>query len=504
MALHSIATTVAGPGEHMVINPKVLAWFEERGISKGNLEAMNVYSGQQVSIGSPPESKVVPSETGEIIVFPYMLGTEPVNHKYRGRGKTFFQDAGGQKILYNVNVLDDPQLTEGRFPLTIVEGEIDLLSALEAGNPFVVSVPDGAPPAHGKPVDIDAFDPEHDVKYQYIVREWEKLKKIKRLIIAVDNDGPGLRLAEELVRRLGRDRCSFVTYPEGCKDFNDVLLKHGPAKISELIATAKPYPVSGVYKYSDLPPEPPLVPVTTGWARLDDFLMVYYPAFMVITGLAGSGKSTLANQMVGQLALKHGWRIAIASFEMRIKPFISDTLINVYCNNTSGDVDDAEQWIDDHFTFIAPEPSDDDDRFNIDWLIERATTAAIRYGARVLLIDPWNEIEHASRTRESTTEYTGRAIRALKRFGREFECLVIVVAHPTKYGAAKEASDVNLYDISDSAHWSNKADLGVVVARLAGSYVSEIFVKKIRYQPVTGQLGSIMLTYDPKLRMFSQ
>lgn len=483
-----------------MLNPKILAWFDKRGISKGNLTDIGVYTGQRQSTGS-----IAASETGNIIVFPYFVGSEPVNHKYRETGKKFYQDSGGQKIFYNVNVIDDPALQDGRFPLTIVEGEMDLLALREAGNPFVVSVPDGAPPAIEKPVGDRDFDPQHDTKYQYLLREWDKLQKIRRIIIATDSDAPGKRLAEELVRRLGRDRCSFVTYPEGCKDLNDVLLAHGPARVAELIAIAKPYPVSGVYKFSDLPDEPELTPVTTGFHRLDDYLKLFYPAFMVITGFAGSGKSTIANQIVAQAALLHGWRVAVASFEMRIKPFVSDTLMNVFCQKTDGDIEAAEKWIDENFTFIAPEPSSQDDgNFDIDWLIERATTAAIRHGARILLIDPWNEIEHGVGRRESITDYTGRAIRALKRFGREYECLVIVVAHPTKYAASKEPKDVTLYDISDTAHWSNKADLGMVVARHEGSYVSEVFVKKVRYQPVTGRPGSITLTYDPQMRIFSQ
>jgi Toprim domain len=59
-------------------------------------------------------------------------------------GKLFWQRPKGRKTFYNSDVLDDPSLQDDRAALVIVEGEMDCLSVLEAGYPFVVSVPDGA------------------------------------------------------------------------------------------------------------------------------------------------------------------------------------------------------------------------------------------------------------------------------------------------------------------------------------------------------------------------
>lgn len=503
----------------MEINPRAIKWFEERGINRENVAHMGIYSGKHIQDGD--NWHVEPDINGEVVVFPYRRKGAVFNAKYRAANKRFYQMPGGKKLFWNADILDDPALHEGRAALVITEGEMDALAVMEAGNPFVVSVPDGAPPAAGgitplepgqKPEDII---PEFDLKYGYIFNDWDALKKIKRIVIATDNDEPGKRLAEELVRRLGRARCSFVVYPEGCKDFNDVLQKGDMATVAEMIARAQPYPVSGVYTYSQLPEEPPLNPVSTGFGRMDEFLKPFYPALMVVTGLAGSGKSSFVNQMVGQLNLQHGWKIAIASFEMRIKPFVTGVLTQTYLE-AGHDVAVREEWLDENFIFIAPEPSEEDESFDIDWLIEKATIAVIRHGIRVLVIDPWNEIEHASRKGESLTDYTGRAIRALKRFGREFECLVIVVAHPTKSAAQKPPTEIGLYDVSDSAHWANKADFGLVVARRgkkdsegkeipnSADMVSSFFIRKIRYQPVSGIPGSLELTYDPETRLFGQ
>ncbi len=490
----------------MAISKAVLKWFEGRGISGATMAAVGIYSGRRHPTGGGFE--VLPDPAGEVICYPYIDGNgEIVSEKYRERGKRFYQKPGGRRVFYGCEVLSDPQLIDGRAALVIVEGEMDRLAVMEAGNPFVVSVPDGAPPALNRPVDVDQFAPDHDTKYSYIAESWEHLKKIKRIVIATDDDAPGLRLAEELVRRLGRSRCSFIQYPPDCKDLNDVLMKHGPARVWEMLHAAKEYPVSGVYDVDELPKVPDLVAVSTGFRRLDEHIKVFFPGLMVVTGFAGSGKSTWVNQMVAQLAIEQGWRTGIASFEMLVDPFILDTLRGTYkLRWPRATHEDATLWLKDNFKFICPEAGDDNDTFDIDWLIDRAITAVVRKGIRVLVIDPWNEIEHAIARGESHHDYIGRAIRALKRFAREFGCLVIVVAHPTKRAAEKPSDQLSLYDVSDSAHFANKADFGVVIKRCNGELdtISEIMVRKIRYQKLCGRPGSKTLTYDLNEGVFSQ
>jgi twinkle protein len=247
---------------------------------------------------------------------------------------------------------------------------------------------------------------------------------------------------------------------------------------------------------------------------------------MVVTGAANSGKSTWTNQLVAQMNIEHGCKVAIASFEMRINPFVSDLLLMVH-KEQGKKFQSGLQWINENFVFIAPEPDNENEIFDVDWLLEKAAMAVIRYGIRILVIDPWNEIEHAVGRRESMTEYVGRAIRSLKRFGRKFGVLVIVVAHPSKAGAmkasraenvrkikeknpdyAEEPEDLSLYDISDTAHFANKADFGVVLTRIGGGNMTEVSVVKIRYQPVSGLIGKDTIcfkSYDPKKAgMFGQ
>ena len=488
----------------MAINPAVVRYFEKRAIPETALIDFGIYSGRRL-----PSGEVVQDDLGEIIVFPNSRNGRTVAEKYREAHKKFSQKPGGERYFYNNEVLSDPQVTEKGMPVVIVEGEIDAISVHMAGYPFVVSVPDGAPPANSGQDDSNAITPEDDNKFQFIWNDWDRIKRVKRFVIAVDNDEPGKRLAEELVRRLGRNRCSFVIFPEGCKDFNDVWVNLDPVAARAVIDSAKEYPVSGVYGVDDLPKEPPLSPRSTGFRKLDNFLMPFYPGLMVVTGIAGSGKTSFVNQMVAQMALMHGWKAAIASFEMRVKPFVTGTLEATFLHHwgEKGTPEAAEEFVRRNFKFIAPEPSGDDDDFTVDWLIERAITAAVRDGIRVLVIDPWNEIEHGVGRRETVTDYTGKAIRSLKRFGREFECLVIVVAHPNKSAAvSKDCGEISLYDVADSAHFANKADFGVIIARVGGGDTDDnrtaVHVKKVRYQGVSGFPGTVELYFDRQKRIF--
>lgn len=487
----------------------------ERGLDPEIVAKMGVYT-----VRRGEDGEAVADRRGNVLAFPFWRRGEEVATKFRTADKRMWQRKGGQKTFYNADILDDPALADGTAALVIVEGEIDCLSALTAGHPWCVSVPDGAPPARkadGSLIEVpehaNDIDPGADVKFEFIARDWDRLAKVQRIIIATDADEPGERLAAELVRRLGRVRCSRARMPDGCKDLNEVLLRDGHRGALDVIRQAQPYPVSGLYAIDDLPPEPPLEPVTTGWSRLDANLRVYRPALMVVSGFANAGKSTWTTQLVANLMVLHDWPVAVASFEMRHGEVISalercaaEAVATHWGRGGRVDaINAARRLVRSHVAMIAPAP-DSDDETDVDWLLERATAAVIRHGSKVLLLDPWNEVEHQRGRDESTTEYTGRALRKIKRWAAQMEVLVIIVAHPTKAAANKDPGDLTLYDVDGSAHFANKADLGVVVARLGSDTdtITGIRVAKVRYQPEAGVPGNLQLVYDRQSRVFSQ
>ena len=117
------------------------------------------------------------------------------------------------------------------------------------------------------------------------------------------------------------------------------------------------------------------------------------------------------------------------------------------------------------------------------------------------IVDPWNELDHLRERDESLTEYVGRAIKLLKRLAKTLGIMVVVVAHPTKL---KSDETPGLYDISDSAHWSNKADVGIILTREQNSTELQIHVKKVRHQRQVGRPGEVRWTWNDALQRYDE
>lgn len=511
----------------MTLNPKAVEWLESRMIDAETASRFGIYTARRDRDGA-----IIPDAAGTILVFPYVEGGEEVNAKYRAResngGKRFWQRSGARKTFFNADLLDDPALEAGQAALVITEGELDTLATIQAGYPFAVSVPDGAPPARDAqgnlirvPEGIDDIDPEHDEKYRFVFNNWDRLKRVKRFVLAADGDEPGQRLAQELARRLGRSRCAVLTYPpepvvpdadgvlRPVKDLNEVLQHYGADAVLACIHRAKPFPLRGLYKLTDFPERPPLLALSTGFPPLDPYLRLYRGAFVVVSGLPGGGKTALWTQIAMNMARNHGWRIAVASFEMPIRPVLEDMLIGFLLDKprshwTRPECDSARRFIDEHFVFIALSPEDDDTDSDVQWVIERAEEAVIRDGVSMLLLDPWNEVEHKRRHGENVADYTNRAIRALKRFAGVYDVCTVVIAHPTKAAgvAVRGGDSLSLYDISDGATWANKAELGVMIHRdpqMIGA--ANVGIRKVKFHE-TGKIGDVPLMFDSELRQF--
>jgi twinkle protein len=466
--------------------------LERRGISPETAVRFGIYTARSNG------NAVVPDASGNVIAFPYFERGSVVAEKYRAPPKRFWQRPNGRKTFWNADVLDDPALAHQS--LIITEGEFDALTAIECGHPFVVSVPEGAPavPDGAQPNDLPPIDPRHESegKFEFLWNNRDRLKRVFRFVIAADADAPGQRLAAELVRRLSAVRCMFVNYPEGCKDLNDVLQRFGREAVTAVINSAKPYPVKGLYRLSDYPDAPKLETFKTGWDVLDHYLKLFAGEFMVVTGIPSMGKSTWVLNLLVNLYHRHKWRSAIFSPEMKTVPHLRDKLRRIMADRFAP----QDMAIEDAFVFIDSDPTGnaDDENLTVDWIIDKAIDAVLRDGIRVLVIDPWNEIEHAKNRDETMTEYVGRSIRQLKRFAREREVVVIMIAHPTKDVHNKDgnARPPTLYDIEQSASWFNKSDHGVCIHRPdAQKDEALIAVQKVRFDE-TGEKGNVLMKFE--------
>jgi twinkle protein len=483
----------------MTMSNEILAWLSSRGIDAELADKLGLAS--------------VRRDGGECVVLPFKRDGETVRRKYRqlqGDAK-WSQDKGGLRIAYNEDCLRRDDLL-GQA-LIITEGEFDAIAAIQSGFERTISVPDGAPP----PGERAKADLEGGSKYAWLqdVRPFLTVERAPEIIIAADGDENGAALLQDLSVLLGRPRCKFLTYPksradrgrERCKDLNEVLEDYGQKGVVETLARAQYLPVSGVYRMSELPPSPPMTIYHPRHKLLSENFRVRLGDFSVITGTPGFGKSSFANDVFCGIAQDHGVKVAWASFEQEPQRDHRRALRSWFIGAAEWRASDEERraadaWIDQHHLFIVPQ-EDEDPTF--DWLLDAMELAVIRHDARIIVIDPWNEVEHCRARDETETEYIGRAIRTLKRFARRMKVHICVVAHPTKSVKDGEGNYKmpTLYDIAGSAAWYNKCDLGLIVHR-EDEDNTIIKVQKSRYHEILGTPGEVRVQYSKDARYFAE
>lgn len=398
--------------------------------------------------------------------------------------------------------------------LIITEGEIDALSFLSIGCPFVVSVPDGA--QLSKPGEGD-IDPGQDKAFGYL---WDgrrlrpEIAQFRRVLLAVDDDEKGAILRDELAVRLGRNKCWWIRYPEGCKDANDVLRKYDPDTLSDALAAIEPIVPSRLVPFSSIPESGYRERYRSGWIGLDPFLMIVPPELIVVTGHPGSGKSQFTLALVANLANRHGLKGAVLQFEDNVERNRADliTYARAHVEGLSATVDAdgvvtqapanamdlARQWVDRHFITIAPsEDLDASTDYTLTWLQEAIEEAATRHGVKWIVIDPWNELEHIWGRGTNEASYTNDALRTIKKLARRFRLAIIVVTHPSKEGGKiKEISEMSLYDIAGAAAWKNKADHGIIIHRDMDQGFTYVKIDKSKNHTVMGKPGIVKMRYE--------
>ncbi len=351
-------------------------------------------------------------------------------------------------------------------------------------------------------------------KFTFLESDAKALEGVKEWIIAVDSDEPGKRLEDELSRRLGREKCKRVEWPRGYKDANEVLKAVGVIGLREIVNKAKPYPIDGVFTALDLSDRIDNLyengferGVATGWITMDQYYTVRPGEFTVITGIPNSGKSNWMDALAVNLCKEHGWRIAMFSPENQPLEDHMTRLIEKWAGKPFSDGptprmdketrDNGKRWLSEHVFSILP---NDDYDWSVEEILTRAKALVFQKGIRGLVIDPWNELEHNRPEGITQTEYISKTLKHIRQFGRRHGVHVWIVAHPAKLYKDKDGNYPvpTPYDISDSAHWRNKADNCISVWRDFSdnkTRIVEIHIQKIRFRQI-GRLGMGELAWN--------
>ncbi len=156
---------------------------------------------------------------------------------------------------------------------------------------------------------------------------------------------------------------------------------------------------------------------------------------------------------------------------------------------TEEELEEAIVFINEHFVFLE---SKDGGMSTIDSVIERTKQAVMRLGVRGLIIDPYNYIEQSGSEEHNSISHMLSRITA---FAKAHGIHVWFVAHPQKMYPREDGTYAvpKGMNISGSAAWFAKADLGITVHR--GDDCVEIHCWKSRFK-WTGQQGVACLTYE--------
>ncbi len=263
---------------------------------------------------------------------------------------------------------------------------------------------------------------------------------------------------------------------------------------------------------------------STGWKQFDDYFK--FPPFgqlNVVTGCPGSGKSEWLDSLAIKMSLSYDWKIFVYSPEnnplsFHLKKMVEKSTGKPFhghwkdCNGkdrplvNKKDLDMAETVFNERFTFINCHLQG----ATIEKIINSIILTAITKKVNMVIIDPWNKIEHGCPVGMSETKYIGRCLARLQMLAREHNLSIWVVAHPAKPQKKKDGSfaATTLYDISGSAEFYNMTDNGFILTRnwndkISDSNLTEMKIAKIKDRRY-GKCGEMFFKFEPWCGRFTE
>ena len=474
-------------------NSAAFDYLKSRHIDESVIESHTILSTRRFN------GKVLPA-----VGFPYRDGDVVNAVKWRSadESKSFSQENVCEDF-YNLDSHVDGN------DILICEGEFDACAWLSCDlheNLTVLSIPNGAPPA----VRDGKIDPADDNKFRYIWRAERQLATAPRIILNCDNDSPGQALQKEIVRRIGSTKAWIVNLGDH-KDANEALTKEGTNYLENQLDKCRIMPIIGVYTVDDIDDEVmnlytqgQIKGASTGFTSLDEYMQVPLSMVTIVTGQPSSGKSDFIDQLCVNLAKSHNWKTVFCSFEKPVdyhyaqiaqkivdRPFFDEAGVG---RMTTEQLAHARDVMRDNFVFMNNRSGGASD---IDGILTKASECVMRYGSRILVIDPYNYIDMGKGGRE--TDAISQMLTKVQQFAKNHESHVFFIAHPAKLSADRRTGKkvvVTGLDISGSHTWFSKADIGLTLWRHpTDEEPPEAHVWKARWSWI-GKNGSCPLHYD--------
>ncbi len=260
----------------------------------------------------------------------YDEGGKLVKQHIRKKGVKEFPFTGDPKALTQLFGQHLYQHQKYDDVLIITEGEIDAMSVSEVcPNTPVVSLTMGSKSA--------VKEIKHNLTF---------IERFKRVVLMFDNDKAGSEAFDDVKVLIQPRKLHVVTFPQGCKDANDILVKLSSKDLIRTVQNPKRYSPQDIVRVRDMAqrlrdryrnnetglgyelPFPQLNEAIKGIRKKE---------LIVLTSASGDGKTTTIHEIGYHLAFTHGLRLGIValeeSTEETIDRYIGITLNkNVYSN----------------------------------------------------------------------------------------------------------------------------------------------------------------------------
>ena len=419
------------------------------------------------------------------IVYNYLRNGELVNYQRRcirdGDNKDyaalkkeyrFVQGKECEPIMYNYDRCAESKI------IIVTEGVEDALSWEAIGYHEHTSVNQGAP---------GEKDDTTEKKLQCLTNCWDLFENKHQIYIAVDQDAPGKRLCEELVARLGEQRCYIISFPEGCKDANETLIKHGADKLQECLNNAREASPEGIIYLSDCWDE--MVadyfgeievgkrtyfdPIDFGYKNRRIFS--WEPGQVnVWSGYDNEGKSAFVAFLCLLASAHEDFPWAFYSPEGQRKKFYP-RLLHGYIGKSSKakhfnamsreEYEMAAGFINQNFFYVKPK-----DEFDIKGLLRRFDYLVGKNGVKGIVIDPYNRVLHMKKPQQRDDQYLVQFMGILSEYAERKKIVINVVAHQktpdlvyAEGGIPKDYPEPDKRRIKEGGEWGNTADNVLVI-----------------------------------------
>lgn len=366
-----------------------------------------------------------------------------------GKITGILRQSGMQTSLYNL------EACTGFDDVFLTEGEVDVWTMAQAGLCAV-----GLPSS----------------EYIPSPAERDKLIQANRIFLAGDADEPGQKAMRKLWSEF-RERVYLISWPQGCKDANDALVKEcggDNAKFQELVerlkldALEKPMPFMYDLKQTLKTSRkgPPLENpdrLRFPWANIDSWTPVVPGDVMTLFATESkTGKSSWLMNILLLNAIKYDKIVVNYSCEIMPPEYARRAVASLTNKDrdhlTDENYDEAVKKLGDAQFFNGYQP-----KANYKSVVELLEAAKKRLGAHIFVVDHLHFLTRGSDSNENAR--VSEAMRLLKDFAFDYGVIVIVVGQPRKMDRNSRGREATAQDAKSSEAFGSDASQVFILHR---------------------------------------